>query len=251
MSLAVKVLLVLMFVGFAGPGEPKHGDFGNETIKVGGVTREYRLVAPKMVDLTKPAPLVIAFHGMLVDSKDLMPQYTKLNDTAEKHGFIIVYPNAIGKSWGIGPLKVKSDLAFFDALLGKLSATYKIDPDRVYVVGMSNGGYFAHLVGRERSKIVAAVASHSGPLGLQTLYGVRAARKFPVLIIHGAQDRLFPVWIARENRDKYKREGHEVKYVELKSVGHMWGTKADINETIWKFFDDHPLRSKYESSGGN
>ncbi|HEU0178580.1 MAG TPA: PHB depolymerase family esterase [Blastocatellia bacterium] len=244
MLFASQALLVLMFAGFAGSGGPKHGDFGSETIKVGDVTREYRLVAPKTVDLTKPAPLVIAFHGMLIDSKDVMPQYTKLNETAEKHGFIIAYPNAIGKSWGIAPEKVKNDLAFFDALLGKLSATYMIDPDRVYVVGMSNGGYFAHLVGRERSKIVAAVASHSGPLGLQTLFGVRAERKFPVLIIHGDQDGLFPIGIARENRDKYKREGHEVKYVELKNVGHMWGAKDDINETIWKFFADHPLERK-------
>jgi polyhydroxybutyrate depolymerase len=193
--------------------------------------------------------LVVAFHGMLIDSKDVMPQYTKLNETAEKHGFIIAYPNAIRKSWGIAPEKVENDLAFFDALLRKLAATYKIDQDRVYVVGMSNGGYFAHLVGRERSKIVAAVASHSGPLGLQTLLGVNAERKFPALIIHGALDRIFPVVIARENRDKYRREGHEVKYVELKNVGHMWGTKADINETIWKFFDNHPLEKKYESSG--
>ena len=248
MLFASQVLLVLMFAGFSGSGGPKHGDFGSETVKVGDVTREYRLVVPKTVDLAKPAPMVVAFHGMLIDSKDVMPQYTKLNETAEKHGFIIAYPNAIGKSWGIAPEKVKNDLAFFDALLWKLAATYKIAPDRVYVVGMSNGGYFAHLVGRERSKIVAAVASHSGPLGLQTLLGVNAERKFPALIIHGARDSLFPVWIARENRDKYKREGHEVKYVELKNVGHMWGTKADINETIWKFFDDHPLEKKYEPS---
>jgi len=32
------------------------------------------------------------------------------------------------------------DLAFFDALLKKLTADYKIDPDRIYVTGMSNGG---------------------------------------------------------------------------------------------------------------
>jgi poly(3-hydroxybutyrate) depolymerase len=127
MFFASQVLLVLTP---AGAGGPKHGDFGSETIKVGNATREYRLVAPKTVDLTKPAPLVIAFHGMLIDSKDVMPQYTRLSETAEKRGFLIAYPNAIGKSWGIAPEKVKDDLAFFDALLGRLSATYKIDPDR-------------------------------------------------------------------------------------------------------------------------
>src|SRR5215510_1750291 len=131
MLLASQVLLVLMCAGLtcgAGSGEPKHGDFGAETVKVGNVTREYRLVVPRTVDLAQPAPLVVAFHGMLIDSKDLMPQYTKLNETAKRHGFILVYPNAVGKSWGISLEKVKADLAFFDALLAKLRAIYKIDP---------------------------------------------------------------------------------------------------------------------------
>ncbi|MDX1926562.1 MAG: PHB depolymerase family esterase, partial [Pirellulaceae bacterium] len=207
-------------------------------------TRVYRLVVPKTVDLAKPVALVVAFHGMLIDSKDLMPKYTRLNETAEARKFIIAYPEAVGKSWGIAPEKVNSDLAFFDALLAQLNAEYKIDPDRVFVLGMSNGGYFAHLVGKERSQTVAAVASHSGPLGLQTLLGVRADRKFPVLIIHGDQDPIFPVSFARENRDKYKREGHEVKYVELPGHGHMWASAANINETIWEFFAKHPRKQR-------
>src|SRR5215475_1877843 len=175
MSLVNEVIFAVLCAGYVWTPQsngPKHGEFGFETVKVGRILREYRLVVPRTVDLAQPAPLVVAFHGMLIDSKDLMPQYTKLNETAKRHGFIIAYPNAIGKSWGIAPEKVKNDLAFFDALLRKLAATYKIDQDRLYVVGMSNGGYFAHLVGRERSKAVAAVASHSGPLGLQTLLGV-------------------------------------------------------------------------------
>lgn len=237
-------LVAITLAGIADAGTPKSGNFGSETVAVGGLTREYRLVAPSTVDLKKPTPLVVAFHGMLIDSKDLMPFYTKLNDTAAKHKFLIVYPEAIGKSWGIAPDKVAKDLAFFDALAAKISADFKIDADRIYVVGMSNGGYFAHLVGKERSKTVAAVASHSGPLGLQTLFGVNAQRKFPVLIIHGDKDNILPVDWARENRDKYKKEGHEVKYVELPGVGHVWGTKQGVNETIWQFFAEHPLRKK-------
>ena len=49
------------------------GEFANETVKVANVTREYRLVVPKTVNLSNPAPLVVAFHGMLIDSKDLEP----------------------------------------------------------------------------------------------------------------------------------------------------------------------------------
>jgi polyhydroxybutyrate depolymerase len=224
--------------------EPKAGEFADETIVVGKDKREYRLVVPKTVDLTKPAPLVIAFHGILIDSKDLMPKYTKLNETAEKHRFMMVYPNALNRSWGLKPEKVKADLDFFDALVAQLKQQYKVDPQRLYVLGMSNGGYFAHLVAKERAQSVAAIASHSGPLGLQTLLGVNAQRKFPVLIIHGDQDKLLSVDFARENRDKYTKEGHPVKYVELPNHGHQWADPKEINETIWKFFDEHPLPKK-------
>ncbi len=224
--------------------DPKAGEFPDETLTVGTAKREYRLFVPKTVDLTKPAPLVVAFHGLLIDSKDVMPKYTKLNDTAEEHKFLVAYPNAIDRSWGLRPEKVTADLTFFDALLKELQGRYKIDANRVYVLGMSNGGYFAHLVGKERSKVIAAVASHSGLLGLQTILGIKAERKFPVLIVHGDKDRLQPIDWARDNRTRYEKEGHAVKYVELAGHGHIWATKENVNETIWDFFAAHPLDAK-------
>jgi polyhydroxybutyrate depolymerase len=235
-------LLTLLALTAAGP--PAAGTFPDEKLAVGKQTREYRLVVPKTVDLTKPAALVVAFHGMGIDSKDLMPRYTKLDDLAADKKFLLAYPEAVGRAWGIAPDKVTADLAFFDALLGHLRKRFQVDENRVYVLGMSNGGYFAHLVGKERSKSVAAVASHSGTLGLQTLFGIGAERKFPVLIVHGDKDRILPVEWARENRDKYKREKHPVEYVEVPGLGHLWATEAGVNETIWKFFEANPLKKK-------
>lgn len=235
--------LFLAFITVAGisfAGEPQAGNFAAQTVQVDGVERVYRLIVPRTVDLRKPAPLVVAYHGMLIDSKDLMPLYTKLGDLAAKHRFLVAFPNALDRSFGLKPEKVRADLAFFDALVKQVSGRYRVDPKRLYVCGMSNGGYFAHLIGRERSTTVAAVASHSGPLGLQTLLGVRAERKFPVLILHGDKDQLFPIAFARENRDKYQREGHQVQLVELAGQGHMWAPEA--SETIWKFFEQQKLK---------
>jgi hypothetical protein len=45
-------------------------------------------------------------------------------------------------------------------------------------------------------------------------------------------------------REKYRKKNHEVNYVQLADTGHVWGTKAEINETIWKFFAEHPLGKK-------
>jgi polyhydroxybutyrate depolymerase len=219
-----------------------HGTFPDEKITVGKESRTFRFVVPKSVDLTKPAPLVVAFHGMLIDSKDLMPRYTKLDELAAEKKFIIVFPEAQGKAWGLLPEKVKADLDFFDALFAELHKRHKLDADRIYVLGMSNGGYFAHLVAKERSKTVAAAMSHSGPLGLQTLAGINAERKFPVMIVHGDKDKLLPVEWARENRDKYQKEKHEVKYVEVAGLGHVWATEQKINEQVWEFFEKHPRK---------
>lgn len=237
---ALRSLVLTFLLVATASADPRVGNFAAESIQVGKDKREYRLVVPKSVDLKKPAPLVFAFHGFLIDSKDVMPVYTKLNDAAEKHRFILVYPNALDRSWALSADKMKKDLAFFDTLLAKLSADYKIDPDRVYVTGMSNGAYFAHFVGKERSKAIAAVAAHSGALGLQTLLGIGAERKFPVMIVHGDKDNIISVNIARENRDKYKKEGHEVLYVEIPGQPHWWAVEAGINDQIWKFFEEHP-----------
>ena len=232
------------------------GIFPDETIQVGGQEREYRLVAPATVDLSKPAPLVFAFHGMGGQSKDNMEDSTGLNELAGEHKFILVYPGAsvlqipagLVKTWAMTPEQAAGDVAFFDALLKKLEGEYKIDGNRVYVTGMSNGAYFANLVGRERSAVIAAVAAHSSEMGEIDLEALDTGRKFPVMLIHGADDPIFPVVTAREARDLYLATGHEVKYVEVPGLGHAWATKVDINEQIWDFFSSHPLNGAVKAS---
>ncbi len=217
--------------------EPSHGEFADETLKVGNDTRTYRLIVPESVNLKEPASLVVAFHGLGIDSKDLMPTYTLLNETANKNGFILVYPQSVGGSWAIDLQKTTDDINFYDKLIEIISSKFKIDPKRIFVLGMSNGGYFAHLIAKERSDKITAAASHSGPLGLQTLFGINAVRKFPVIILHGENDKLFDISIAKENFDKYSKEGHETKFMPLKNIGHEWGTVHHVNDSIWAFFN--------------
>jgi polyhydroxybutyrate depolymerase len=216
------------------------GTFPDEEITVKGKARQYRLVVPPAVSAGKPVPLLFAFHGAL-DSKDFMPVYSHLDDLAKKHGFILVYPNAQYRYWLLVPDLARDDLAFFDALYERLSASYRIDRDRVFLTGMSNGAYFCHLVASQRSEVVAAIAAHSGGLGaLQKKPDVK--RKYAVLVIHGADDSIVKVEESRKVRDAYKRWGYEVEYVEVPNLNHFWAHKVGVNDKIWEFLMAHPRR---------
>ncbi len=225
----------------------KAGVFTDEKITVGGEERIYRLEVPSSIDLSKPAPVVFAFHGMGEDNKDHYSTISGLPELAAEHKFILVFPAAAGqvvqgqavKAWALAPERAVADIRFFDALLVKLQNEYRIDPDAVYVTGMSNGGYFAHLLTRERADIIAAVAVHSGELGQFDLPFIQTARKFPVMIIHGDADPVFSVDLARSARVLYEGAGHPVTYVEIPGWGHAWDPRVD--EKIWDFFSTHRL----------
>lgn len=237
-------LLVLLgtLVGVVRAAAAEPRVFPDETIKVDGTKREYRLVVPAGKH-EKKLPLLIAFHGMLIDSKDLMPRYTKLDDLAAKDKVIVAYPNANEKMWGIVPKKVDEDLEFFDALLVHLIRTKPVDPSRVFVIGMSNGAYFAQLVGQKRSTKVAGVIAHSGGMDLGAMiFGINAKQKFPVLIVHGTDDPILKVEDARKARDLYKKEGHPVEYLEVPKLGHAWAHDAKINEKIAAFVKNPPKK---------
>lgn len=226
------------------PSQGSGGELGMRSavkIDVDGTEREYRIFVPKH-DAGDALPLVIAFHGFLIDSKDVMPLYTKLPALAAKEKFVLVFPNAIDARWRIGGLdKPEPDIALFDALYDRLSKEYNIDLSRVYLVGMSNGGYFSHVLAARRSDKIAAIATHSSGLGWLAVWGIKAKRKYPVLVIHGVDDKIVPLSQGEETRDRYRKEKHPVEMVTVEGLGHFWASSDGINAKIWTFFEEHPL----------
>jgi polyhydroxybutyrate depolymerase len=222
------------------------GTFPAETILVRGRPRQYRLVVPSSVDPARPTPLVFAFHGIF-EGKDFMPLYSHLDGLACGKGFVLVYPEGEGRCWPLFLDLANEDLAFFDALYSRLTSRYNIDLNRVYLVGMSNGAYFSHLVASQRSDRVAAVAAHSGGLtctwpGMPASSEINAKRKYPVLLVHGDADTVVYAEESRKARDAYEKWGHEVEYDEIANQPHHWAHEHGVNERIWKFFVDHPRR---------
>ncbi|MBK7008126.1 MAG: hypothetical protein IPN73_08385 [Saprospiraceae bacterium] len=219
----------------------KAGTFENNAITVDGETRNYRLVVSEKLNLQNPNKIIFAFHGLGIDSKDLMPIYSKLNDLAENINAIIVYPNAQNGSWGLNQKQTDKDLKFFKVLLKDIKSKYAIDEKNIHITGISNGAYFCHIVAKTNSEKIASVSARSGMIGLEFILGINSTRKYPVLLIHGDKDPIFDINIARGDLSKYKNENHKAKLIEVNDLGHEWANKININDSIAVFINQNPL----------
>jgi polyhydroxybutyrate depolymerase len=166
-------------------------------VKHGGLTRTALVYVPSRYDGKTPIPLVLSFHGRHGQGKD-QANLSELHKVGERKGFLVVYPDGVAKSWnaGVGTGDAADrgidDVGFVDALMDKLAERYRIDPDRVYASGVSNGGFFVHRLACERSNRFAAIATVAGEMLPALAKDCRVASPVAVLIFHGTRDPYVP-----------------------------------------------------------
>ena len=117
---------------------------GAVTTPVAETPRHYDAFAP--AHLPPNRPLVIVLHGNGGTGHQIR-KFTHFDDLATKNGFVVAYPDAIDHHWNDGRPEVANgsdDVGFIAKLIAELSARYSIDPARVYVTGISNGGIMAY-----------------------------------------------------------------------------------------------------------
>ena len=175
------------------PGKP-------ETVELrhGGLSRTALVYVPSGYNGKTAVPLVLSFHGRHGQGKD-QAELSDFHKLGERRGFIVVYPNGVGKSWnalhGTGEAEERGvdDVGYVDALIAKLSERFKIDPNRIYASGMSNGGFFAHRLGCERSNRFAAIASVAGEMAPALAKSCKPDNPVAVMAFHGTRDRIVPI----------------------------------------------------------
>jgi polyhydroxybutyrate depolymerase len=197
-SMLTGFLLSLAVVCIA--GVQLHGQKDKtETISFehGGFTRSARVHVPPAYDGKTPIPLVLSFHGRHGQGAD-QAELSNFHEVGSRHGFMVVYPDGVGKSWnalhGTGEAEERGvdDVGYVEALLERLSARFAIDQSRIYASGMSNGGFFAHRLGCELSRRFAAIASVAGQMAPALAKGCKPAEPVAVMTMHGTRDRIVP-----------------------------------------------------------
>lgn len=140
--------------------------------------------------------VVLNFHGGGMTMAEQM-LYTGMNRTADRHDFIVVYPQGIAQDWNVGFEQSYSegtdDVGFTAALLDRLDQDYRIDRQRVFATGLSRGGFFTHRLAAELSHRIAAIAAVGAPLPQPVIDQQPAgsgAFAVGVMLIHGTADRI-------------------------------------------------------------
>jgi polyhydroxybutyrate depolymerase len=159
-------------------------------------TRTALVHIPTGYDPTKPTPIVLNFHG-LAGSPSQEEGLTLMDAEADSQGFVVVYPQGTGAlpSWNAGACCGTAvsdnvdDVGFTSDLLDALEDKLCADETRVFVTGMSNGGFFSHVLGCDMADRIAAIAPVAGVLGIPTC---NPSRPVPVIEFHGTSDPLVP-----------------------------------------------------------
>lgn len=227
-----KPLLYLTFVVatvtilFFSQGSHRHN------VDVDGARREYILYSPR--DTGELRPLLLAFHGFSGTAAG-MQESARLHELVDEHGFFLVYLEG-NPTWNRPRADVQTpDVAFFDKLCDELVARCPVDPERIYVAGMSMGGDFVIRLAGLRSDRIAAVVSQA----MCTSEAVESPRPFPLMIIVGTEDDRVPPSYLEKVPDAFRENGHEVAVLQPKGVGHRW--HRPLNRELWEFLSSHRL----------
>lgn len=159
--------------------------------------RSYVVRLPPGHDTARKWPLVIALHGRMGTSAKT-ERMTHLSELADREGFVVVYPDGHGRSWndarGTSPAGRADvdDVGFIREIIDAAIAERGVDPDRVYVVGASNGGMMAYRLACELGEKIAAVGPVIGLMPVNGTAQCKPAHPMPMMIIAGTKDRLVP-----------------------------------------------------------
>lgn len=212
--------------------------------KTDNLNNQFWLYLPKRYETAsreEPLPLIIYLHGSSRRGRAL--EKVKANglppllDQKEDFEFAVASPQALSnhpwqRCWQ------PDDLVL---LLDHLLATYHLDPNRVYLTGLSMGGYGTWAtITKHPDRFAAAVPICGGGDPTQAAN----IGKLPVWAFHGEDDRVVPIERSREMVSAIKTAKGKAKLTAYPGVGHDSYTRTYANPELYAWLLRHARRSK-------
>ncbi len=222
--------------------EPARQDTGiihdhNEPGSRGG----FSLYVPEYYRPDRAWPLVMALHGGSGNGRGFL--WSWLRD-ARSHGAILVAPTATGNTsnkttWAL--MGEDTDTPNLVRILELVRQRWNVDPARMLLTGMSDGGTFCYVTGLEGVSPfthLAPIAATFHPL-MAEMADAERLRGLPIYLVHGRLDWMFPVQVARQTQAALSAAGADVTYRELDDLSHCY--PREMNPAILSWLRGEPM----------
>lgn len=168
----------------------------------------YSLYVPPSYSPEQSYPLILCLHGAGFTGEAYLERWVpRLEDR-----YILACPTIAKGAWWT---RFAEELTL--EILNSLSEEYHIDPDRIFLTGMSNGGIGAWIIGMHHADRFAGIAPMASGLDDVMFPFVENLINTPVYVIHGEEDQVMPVRLGRDLVQEMKRHGVSYQYRE-----HQW-----------------------------
>ena len=204
------------------------------SVKVRGQEAPLALYVPPSYAPDRAYPLILCLHGAGFTGEAYLDRWVpRLEDR-----YILACPTISMGAWWT---RFGEDLTL--AVLGNVSDEYHVDPDRIFLTGMSNGGIGTWIIGMHHADLFAGIAPMASGLDDVLFPFVENLVHTPVYVIHGAEDQVMPVQLSRDLVQEMKRRGiphvyREHHWTHPHAGGHFF-PRQELPELIDWFDQQH------------
>jgi len=189
--------------------------FAQEKLKV---NYKYLTYLPQNYNTdTSKYPLVIYLHGGSQKGNDLeklkIYGLPYLVDQGKEFNFIMVAPQCPeGRYW--------STENWFDSLYNEVTSKYRIDKSRVYVTGISMGGYGTYITALDHPEKIAAIVPLCGGVNDSDISRICTLKDIPILTFHGTTDDEISIHETERIEQSLKKCNGNITFHRLEGEGH-------------------------------
>jgi len=181
------------------------GTLPDEQVVVAGRTYQLALSIPLTYQPSKGYALVVCLHGAGFTGEAYLDRWrTRLEDE-----YLLACPTYPGGAWF-----TKRAESLVLASIKQVRRRYHVDPDRIFLTGMSNGGIGAWLIGMHHAPLFAGIAPMASGLDQVLMPFLANLRNTPVYMIHGEKDQVMPVELSRSISRELAALGYPYVYRE-------------------------------------
>jgi predicted peptidase len=194
---------------------------------------DYLLFLPENYDKSDQKwPLMLFLHGAGESGKDLAKVKVhgppKIVEARKDFPFIVVSPQSPGRGWDVNVL---------NALIDEVVEKYRVDKDRIYLTGLSMGGYGTWALAVAfpgRFAAIAPICGGGNPVEASKL------KDMPIWAFHGAKDSVVPLQRSQEMVSAIERAGNkDVKLTVYPEADHDSWTVTYNTQELYDWLLEH------------